>query len=202
MSSSPHVCPPILAKTLDNFVRQFFHDPQKILKSYVKTGMTVLDFGCGPGVFSIPIAKMVGPSGRVIAADLQPGMLEKVRAKIQEIRKEKPTRNPQNNPPQDTNNHLTKTIQLHQCKPDQIGLSLPVDFVLAFYTIHEIPDQTKFFREIITILKPGAKLLIIEPKFHVSKKAFNQTLNIAKTAGLKLCENPKVFFSYTAILQK
>ena len=87
MSSSPHVCPPILAKTLDNFVRQFFHDPQKILKSYVKTGMTVLDFGCGPGVFSIPIAKMVGPSGRVIAADLQPGMLEKVRAKIQEIRK-------------------------------------------------------------------------------------------------------------------
>ena len=43
--------------------------------------MKVLDFGCGPGRLTIPVAKQVGPSGTVIAFDIQPGMLERVRVK-------------------------------------------------------------------------------------------------------------------------
>jgi ubiquinone/menaquinone biosynthesis C-methylase UbiE len=45
--------------------------------------MTVLDLGCGPGFFSIAMAQMTGASGRVIAVDLQSGMLQKLNAKIQ-----------------------------------------------------------------------------------------------------------------------
>ena len=44
--------------------------------------MTVLDVGCGPGFFTLDMARLVGPSGRVIAADLQEGMLEKLGQKI------------------------------------------------------------------------------------------------------------------------
>jgi ubiquinone/menaquinone biosynthesis C-methylase UbiE len=58
-------------------------NPRKILGPYIKEGMTVLDVGCGPGFFSIELAQMVGKSGRVIASDLQEGMLRKLREKIQ-----------------------------------------------------------------------------------------------------------------------
>jgi ubiquinone/menaquinone biosynthesis C-methylase UbiE len=71
------VCPTAIAGYLDNRFRRWFQNPRKILGPYIKEGMTVLDLGCGPGFFSIDIAQMVGKSGRVIASDLQVGMLHK-----------------------------------------------------------------------------------------------------------------------------
>ena len=44
--------------------------------------MTVVDMGCGPGFFTVEMAKLLNGGGTVIAADLQEGMLEKVRQKI------------------------------------------------------------------------------------------------------------------------
>ena len=44
--------------------------------------MTALDVGCGPGFFTLDMARLVGESGQVIAADLQEGMLQIVRDKI------------------------------------------------------------------------------------------------------------------------
>ncbi len=84
MSDTKHrVCPVERAGTLDSSVRRWLHNPEKILKPYIHEGMAVLDIGCGPGAFTIDIAQMVGKSGRVIAADLQEGMLQKLREKIQ-----------------------------------------------------------------------------------------------------------------------
>ncbi|MEN8212415.1 MAG: methyltransferase domain-containing protein, partial [Thermodesulfobacteriota bacterium] len=77
------VCPVEKAGSLDNKFRRWFQDPEKILRPYVNKGMTVLDLGCGPGFFSVDMAQMVGKSGRVIASDLQDGMLEKLQSKIQ-----------------------------------------------------------------------------------------------------------------------
>jgi ubiquinone/menaquinone biosynthesis C-methylase UbiE len=42
----------------------------------VKQGMTVCDMGCGNGFYTVQIAKMVGPKGKVIGVDIQPEMLE------------------------------------------------------------------------------------------------------------------------------
>ena len=69
------VCPVTLAGGLDNTIRKWLQNPRKILGPYIKEGMIVLDVGCGPGFFSIELAQMVGNSGRVVAADLQEGML-------------------------------------------------------------------------------------------------------------------------------
>jgi ubiquinone/menaquinone biosynthesis C-methylase UbiE len=77
------VCPVSLAGGLDNKLRRYLQNPRKILGPYIEEGMTVLDIGCGPGFFSIELAQMVGNSGRVIAADLQEGMLHKIRDKVQ-----------------------------------------------------------------------------------------------------------------------
>jgi 2-polyprenyl-3-methyl-5-hydroxy-6-metoxy-1,4-benzoquinol methylase len=38
--------------------------------------------------------------------------------------------------------------------------------------VHEVPDSEAFLREIASLLKPRGKLLIVEPKFHVSASSF------------------------------
>lgn len=178
------VCPVELAGGLDNKVRRWLQDPQKILTPYVREGMTVLDLGCGPGFFSIELAKMVGVSGTVIAADLQEGMLQKLRDRV-------------------LGTPLEARIVLHKCAGDRIGVSRTVDLVLAFYMVHEIPDQKAAFKEIGAIIRPGGLFYIVEPKlFHVSKRAFAETLGNAEEAGFTLIETPKVLFSRAAVLRR
>jgi ubiquinone/menaquinone biosynthesis C-methylase UbiE len=70
-----HCCPWWLAYAFDNPLRRMVHDPQKVLGPYLRPGMVALDFGCGMGYFSIAMAKMVGPEGKVLAVDLQSQML-------------------------------------------------------------------------------------------------------------------------------
>jgi len=177
------VCPVELADGLDSKIRKLLQNPQKILSPYLEPGMTVLDIGCGPGVFSIEMAKMVGAAGRVIAADLQEGMLEKLAGKIK-------------------GTELEKMIGLHKCENERIGVSDKVDFALAFYMVHEVPDKTSFLKEVHSILKPGGKALIVEPKFHVSKKDFEMMLVSVADLGFGIVEKPKIFFSRAALLSR
>jgi len=69
------VCPWWVAYLFDNPLRRRIHPPEEILSTYVKKGMTVLDFGCGFGHFALGMAGLVGESGTVIAADIQAKML-------------------------------------------------------------------------------------------------------------------------------
>lgn len=178
------VCPVEIAGSLDTKLRRWLQNPFKLLKPYINEGMTVLDVGCGPGFFSIALAEMVGLSGKVVAADLQDGMLDIIRNKIK-------------------NTDLEKIIQLHKCDKDKIGYTSNVDFVLAFYMIHELPDQKNFFNELYSILKPGGQFLIVEPKLvHVSKAEFKNTISFAEEIGFKLIDSPKVRLSRSAILKK
>ena len=177
------VCPVERAGGLDNKIRRLVQNPKKILRPYIEEGMTVLDLGCGLGFFTIEMAQMVGKSGRVIASDLQEGMLQKIRDKIH-------------------GTELENRITLHQCEKTQIGVSENVDFVLAFYVVHEVPDQEKFFNEIETILKPDGQLLIVEPPLHVSKSAFEKTIRKAVAAGLTEAERPKIILNKAVILKK
>jgi ubiquinone/menaquinone biosynthesis C-methylase UbiE len=75
-----------------------------------------------------------------------------------------------------------------------------VDFILAFYMIHEVPDQDNLFKELKSILKPGGKVYIIEPKFHVSNNSFETMISKLDTVGFDLIDRPKIFFSRTVLL--
>jgi len=137
------VCPVERAGSLDNRIRRWLQNPYKILGPYIEEGMTVLDIGCGPGFFSIDMAQMVGSTGRVIASDLQEGMLGKLRDKIK-------------------GTELEERIILHKCGKNKIALSENVDFVLAFYMVHEISNHDEFFSEIESLLRPNGQVFIVE----------------------------------------
>ncbi len=77
------VCPWWLCATFDNPLRRLIHNPERILCELVRSGDTALDLGCGMGVFSIPLARLVGPSGKVICVDLQEQMLAGVRRRAE-----------------------------------------------------------------------------------------------------------------------
>lgn len=175
------ICPVERAGALDHPVRKLLQNPKKILSPYIRQGMTVVDLGCGPGFFTIEMSKLLMGSGEVIAADLQEGMLDIVRQKIK-------------------GTESGKMIKLHKCREDGIGLTVEADFVLAFYMIHEVPDQDKLFKELNSILKPDGRLLIIEPKFHVSKKSFDTMIEKLKSNGFEIDRTPKVFFSRAIVL--
>ena len=182
-SANTRVCPVGQAGTLDNRLRRWLQHPLKILSPYVRSGMTVLDYGCGPGFFTIDLARLVGPSGRVIAADLQSGMLEKLKRKIQ-------------------GTELADRIRLHACEAERIGVAETVDFVLAFYVVHEIPRQDAFFRELAVIVRSGGRVLMVEPPLHVSKAAFKATLATAGNAGFIAEAGPRVLLSKSVLLRK
>ena len=69
------ICPPWKGYLLLNPLRKLLENPNKILGQFVREGMTVLEPGCGMGYFTLPLARLVGPEGRVVAVEIQPKML-------------------------------------------------------------------------------------------------------------------------------
>ena len=181
MKTAQHVCPVERANGLDNSLRKLLQNPEKIVDPYIEEGFTVIDIGCGPGFFTLPMANMVGSSGKVIASDLQSGMLNIVDEKIK-------------------NTVLEDRIVLHQCGENKLGIQERADFILAFYMVHEVPDQKAFLAELKSLLKQGGTALIVEPNFHVKKRAFNDMVYLAHELGFEILYRPRVFFSRAVLL--
>ncbi len=175
------ICPVERAGVLDFGFRRLLQNPGKMLGPYIREGMTALDLGCGPGFFTLEMARRVGDSGKVIAADLQEGMLDRLKAKIK-------------------NTALASRIRFHRCLPDRIGLAEKCDFVLVFYMLHEVPDQARFLAEIRSMLKPGGRVLLAEPKWHVTHKEFLYAIAVMEQAGFMVPERPEIRFSRTVVL--
>lgn len=179
---SAHVCPWWLAwLAIDNPLRRLVHNPQKIVGPYVQPGMTALDVGCGTGWFSIPMATMAGQQGRVIAVDLQQQMLDMLRRRAQRA-------------------GVGDRIQTHKCAPDSLGLDAQADFALAFAMVHEVPDPRRLFGEILACLKPGGRLLLAEPRLHVSAQTFAVEIAAAEQASFRLLEEPKIRWARAMLL--
>lgn len=181
--SGASVCPSEYSRFLVTKLRRLLQNPDKLLGSMINKGQTVLDVGCGPGFFSLAMARIVGENGSVIAADLQEEMLAIVRSRAE-------------------TEGVESRILLHQCQSDSIGLNETVDFALAFYMVHEVPDSERFLREIYSILKPGGKLLLVEPKFHVTHVAFNATVDLACAIGFEPVSKPAIMLSRSVLLKR
>ena len=82
-------------------------------------------------------------------------------------------------------------MEFHQCEADRIGLNCKADFILAYYMVHETPSIASFFKETAAMLKDGGRMLVVEPRMHVNKAMFAETLEEGEKAGLKVDGFPK-----------
>jgi ubiquinone/menaquinone biosynthesis C-methylase UbiE len=183
VKTNNRVCPWWLCYSFDNPLRRLFHDPERLLNPYVKPGMTVLDIGCGMGYFTIGLAKLAGPEGRIIAVDLQQEMLSVLERRSHRA-------------------GVADRIVLHRCRKEGLGIEGPADFALAFWMAHEVPDKPRFFGEIFSILKTGGRLLVVEPKYHVTQKGLARTLAVCRGTGFWVIEEPAVALSRAFLLGK
>jgi len=180
------VCPWWLGYWLLNPLRKMGQSPGEILAPYVHEGMTVLEPGPGMGFFTMELARRVGPNGRVVAVDVQPKMIEKLKQRL-------------------AKNGLTKRVDTRVAQPESMGvgdLQGTADFILAFAVVHEFPDHGKFFAEVAAASKPGAMILLAEPKGHVKPATFDAELEAAAKAGFAVAERPAMRRSLTAVLKK
>lgn len=178
-----HVCPWWFCFTFDNIFRRLLQDPYKILSGYAHDGNVAIDVGSGQGYFTIPLARMVGSQGMVYAMDVQGKMLSILSKKAEQRGV--------------AGQIITKLVE-----QNSLDLKIQIDFALAFWMIHEVPNRKKLFSEIFECLKPGKYLLIAEPLIHVTGKMFEETLIDAQQIGFQVINRPKIFFSRSALLSR
>ena len=177
------VCPWWGGYFIDNRFRRWLHDPERILSPHVRPGMTVMDFGCGMGMFAIAFARLVGDQGRVIAIDVQQKMLDVL------VRRAKKA-------------GVAERIHGHRCGADSIEFDDAIDFALAFYSVHEVPDQRRLLGEIGICLRPQGRMLVVEPIKHVPAKDFETMVSVAEEIGFEADERPRICLSRAVVLRK
>jgi ubiquinone/menaquinone biosynthesis C-methylase UbiE len=185
-SHKHRVCPWWLGYLLLAPIRRLLHDPSAILAPYLREGMTVLEPGPGMGFFTLELARKVGRTGRVVAVDVQPKMIERLKHRA-------------------ANANLAERIDARVTRADSMKLDWldrRVDFILAFAVVHEMPDAAVFFAEAAATMKPDARMLLAEPSGRVSETEFDREVEMAKRAGLEAEERPPIRRARTTLLRK
>ncbi len=141
-------------------IRDWFMNPRKELEKLgIKEGQTVLDFGCGPGSYTIPAARMVGEKGRVYALDIHPLAVRAVEKKAKKKR-------------------LTNITTILSDR--DTGLQGEnIDVILLYDTIHQIKDKRALLKELHRVTKSNGLLSIL-----VEHMRPEDVLEIAEKDGL------------------
>ena len=145
--------------------RDFFSSPIKILEKIgIRSGWNILDYGAGSGSYSIPAAQLVGPTGKVYAADIHTLAISQIQKKA-----------------------LMKGLKnIHPILTD-CNTQLPdasIDVVLLFYVLHDFKNPDAILKELNRVLKPGGLLSIIDHKFD-KDKVVSVIVNAAVNLKLK-----------------
>ncbi len=183
---SKRVCPWWLGYLLLIPFRRWRHDPEKILAPYAHPGMTVLEPGPGMGFFTLELLRRVAPGGRVVAIDVQPRMLDRLKKRA-------------------GNAGLAAHLDARLAPKESMGiadLGDQVDLTVAFFVVHEMPSTRNFFLEVADASKRGAHLLLSEPSGHVTTQEFEAEVNDAIEAGFTVVDHLAIRSSHTVLLVK
>ncbi|HQR42286.1 MAG TPA: class I SAM-dependent methyltransferase [Gemmatales bacterium] len=118
--------------------------PAKLMKALnLKPGMVVCDLGAGSGYFTFRLAKEVGPSGKVLAVDIQPEMLDEIvlRAKKLKFKNVEPILGTESDPKLAANS---------------------VDLILMVDVYHEFSYPYEMIENMVKSLKVGGKIVFVE----------------------------------------
>jgi len=120
-------------------VRDFFLPRANILREVgIRPGFQVLDYGCGPGSYILPLAELVGKSGRIYAVDIHLLAVQAVQRLVSKKR-------------------LTNVEVIHSdCKTGLADESINV--VLLYDVFHDLDDPEGVLKELHRVLKPNGTL--------------------------------------------
>ncbi len=132
------------AQWLDRPEREAEEAPSKAIAALkVPKGATVADVGAGSGYYTVRLAKVVGAEGRVFATDLQPGMLDLIRARL-------------------ARDSLANVTLVQGLADDPMLPAAAFDLILMVDVYHELAAPQIFVRRLKAALKPGGRLVLIE----------------------------------------
>ncbi len=132
------------AAWLDRDEREAEEAPSKAIAALgIRPGAVVADVGAGSGYYTVRLARAVGGTGRVVATDLQPGMLALIRQKVESER--------------------LANVTLVQGRPDDPTLpAATFDLILMVDVYHELAAPQVFVRRLKEALKPDGRLVLLE----------------------------------------
>ena len=179
-------CPWWLGPLLASPIRRLFESPERLLRPLVTPGMRVVEPGCGMGYFTIPLARLVGPEGRVVAVDLQPKMVAGLLRRARRA-------------------NVVERIDARTCESSDLAIgdvAGTADLAVVIHMLHEVPDQQALLAQLFAALRPGGRLLILEPAGHVTPEALARSLETAVGVGFKKTEEKVPGRELSAVLEK
>ena len=164
----PYPLPRQFAGMLDLPLRRQYLDPGEVLGMYgVNGGMTLLDVGCGTGLFTVEMARMLGDNGQVHAIDVQPSMIERTRARV-------------------AGAGVAHMVQLHHGGVYDLPFADDtIDLAVLISTLGEVPDKPAALSELRRVLKPGARLGISEELMFTTYQMPGSAGRWAEDAGFR-----------------
>ncbi len=174
--------PAFIGRFLDSNIRRAMQPPAALIRrSGIQPGMRVLEIGCGSGAYTLEMARAVGATGKVVALDIQPGMLEQLKNKL--------TRS-ENTDIRNVEPLLASAYQL----PFQNG-SFDAAFMIT--VLQEIPDKWRALAEVRRTLRPGGIVAVTEWLFDPDYPLKQTTLRLLKEAGFGNIDSSGNLWTYT-----
>lgn len=162
--------------------RAAWQKPDQVLDALgLAAGQTVCDIGAGPGYFALRAARRVGANGRVFAVDVEPRILDVLRARIEKA-------------------GLRNVTPVLALAADPLLPPRSCDLVLVVDTYHHFPERPKYLARLTALLRPGGRLANID--WHKRETAIGPPLDHrvareefladAAKAGLRVVAEPKL----------
>jgi ubiquinone/menaquinone biosynthesis C-methylase UbiE len=176
--------PEFLAGAIDNPLRRRIQPPDEMpLRHGIEPGMHVLEVGPGNGRYTMATARRVGEYGRIVAIDIEPKMIERVRARVEA---------------EGIANIEARVADVYDLPFDHASF----DAVTMIAVIGEIPDPVQAIQEFHRVLKPGGKLafseLLMDPDYLLAGTLVRK----ARAAGFRLKDSTGNLFHYTLVFER
>lgn len=173
--------------------RAAWQKPDQVLDTLaLRPGQVVCDIGAGPGYFALRAAKRVGDKGRVFAVDVEPKILDALRARIEKT-------------------GVRNVTPVLAVASDPLLPPGSCDLVLIVDAYHHFPDRPSYLGRLAALLRPGGRLADVD--WHKGKTGFGpppehriareDVLADAAKAGLRLVAEPKFLpYQYFLVLAR